>query len=221
MVHGATLSMPCHTILDSLLQPDPLQRLSVHALGPSSLFLSNWAAALPSSSSSSSSSGEGEGDGVAAEVDGDGDGDGDGAGDGGGDGDGDGGGGGGDGGDGDGDGEGSGEDDSRSSVDDESDIAEDAEVPSTDNLARDPPLPAPFESLIRHRPFKRLIDEVLADFDPTLSFELGAALELRLNAEGYLIDLLRDATGQIQPDEGSTLQPKHIQRARRARGERS
>ena len=75
------------------------------------------------------------------------------------------------------------------------------------------------ELLIRRIPFQRLVREIAQVHNPHLRFQSGAILALQESTEAYLMGLLEDSNLCAIHAKRVTIMPKHMQLARRIRGE--
>jgi histone H3 len=75
--------------------------------------------------------------------------------------------------------------------------------------------------LLRKLPFKRLVQEVAADFRTDLSFRSQAVAALQEASEAYMTALFEDSNLCAIHGKRVTIMPKDIQLARRIRGERA
>ncbi|PNT66531.1 LOW QUALITY PROTEIN: hypothetical protein BRADI_3g13650v3 [Brachypodium distachyon] len=77
------------------------------------------------------------------------------------------------------------------------------------------------ELLIRKLPFQRLVREIARDFKTDMRFQSSAIFGLQEAAEAYLVGFFEDTNLCAIHAKRVTIVPKHIQLARRIRGERA
>ena len=76
------------------------------------------------------------------------------------------------------------------------------------------------ETLIRKKPFERLVREVALVYKSTLRFQVSAIAAIQEACEAFLVGLFQDTNLCAIHTKRVTIMPKDMQLARRIRGER-